>query len=220
MERRDRFRRVDCICSWSLDADFRDVGDKSNHVPAMHIPQVYYFIGFSTAMGWPVLLSGAGGLSLLFREVRRRMFGSARYASDACLRTCMLRLLYRNTAVTCVVCLAMTVTIRLFTCVLPSPKAKESSCAHTIEPPEYIIRSYSLTTGITHSTSGSGYSASIGRCLTFWLQDIWRVHGRGMCVLVSRFPSIRPPTSFHGAHAYGAGKDQTLLQTLSNRVIS
>ena len=53
-------------------------GDKSNHIPAFHIPQLYYFVGFATILGWPALISGKGGPKALAREVQRRMFGSAR----------------------------------------------------------------------------------------------------------------------------------------------
>ena len=53
-------------------------GDKSNHVPAFHIPQLYYFVGFATMLGWPALISGKGGPKALAREVQRRMFGSVR----------------------------------------------------------------------------------------------------------------------------------------------
>lgn len=53
-------------------------GDKSNHVPAFHIPQLYYFVGFVTMLGWPALISGKGGPKALAREVQRRMFGSVR----------------------------------------------------------------------------------------------------------------------------------------------
>ncbi|KAH9919109.1 glucosyltransferase [Fomitopsis serialis] len=52
------------------------LGDKSNHVPALHIPQLYYFVGFATIMGWPALISGKGGLYALAREVWKRMFGT------------------------------------------------------------------------------------------------------------------------------------------------
>ncbi|KAJ6626877.1 glucosyltransferase [Mycena sp. CBHHK59/15] len=52
------------------------LGDKSNHIPSLHIPQVYYFVAFSAAFGWPVLISGDGGVIGLIREVRYRMFGS------------------------------------------------------------------------------------------------------------------------------------------------
>ncbi|KAG6891056.1 hypothetical protein C0995_014145 [Termitomyces sp. Mi166 len=52
------------------------LGDKANHIPAFHVPQIYYFIAFSTAFGWPVLISGPGGPIGLAREVQRRMFGS------------------------------------------------------------------------------------------------------------------------------------------------
>ena len=59
-------------------------GDKSNHIPAVHIPQLFYFYAFSTAFGWPVLLfSGVGktaGPVGLVKEVVARMFGSTRSA--------------------------------------------------------------------------------------------------------------------------------------------
>ncbi|OBZ79247.1 Dol-P-Glc:Glc(2)Man(9)GlcNAc(2)-PP-Dol alpha-1,2-glucosyltransferase [Grifola frondosa] len=54
------------------------LGDKSNHVPAFHVPQLYYFVGFATAFGWPALLSGEGGIRALARDVWARMFGSKR----------------------------------------------------------------------------------------------------------------------------------------------
>ncbi|KAF8316063.1 hypothetical protein DL93DRAFT_786916 [Clavulina sp. PMI_390] len=74
------------------------LGDKSNHIPQIHIPQLYYFIAFSTALGLPVLVSGPGGPSYLVREVIRRMVGT---------RTRVIL----NT----LLCAAMMVTIRLFT---------------------------------------------------------------------------------------------------------
>ncbi|KAJ7124763.1 glucosyltransferase [Mycena crocata] len=52
------------------------LGDKSNHIPSLHIPQVYYFIAFSAAFGWPVLVSGEGGIFALVCEVQQRMFGN------------------------------------------------------------------------------------------------------------------------------------------------
>ncbi|KAJ3523463.1 hypothetical protein NM688_g8727 [Phlebia brevispora] len=54
------------------------LGDKSNHVPVFHVPQLYYFVGFSTLLGWPALVSGPGGISGLARGVLLRMFGSRR----------------------------------------------------------------------------------------------------------------------------------------------
>ncbi|KAI0308030.1 alpha-2-glucosyltransferase Alg10 [Multifurca ochricompacta] len=54
------------------------LGDKSNHVPSLHIPQLYYFIAFATMMGWPALLSGDGGWKMLINGVRKRIFGSRR----------------------------------------------------------------------------------------------------------------------------------------------
>jgi alpha-1,2-glucosyltransferase len=53
-------------------------GDKSNHIPSVHIPQVYYFVAFSTILGWPVLISGKDGVPGLLHEVYMRMFGSTR----------------------------------------------------------------------------------------------------------------------------------------------
>ncbi|KAH7927410.1 glycosyltransferase family 59 protein [Leucogyrophana mollusca] len=54
------------------------LGDKSNHVPAFHVPQLYYFISFATMMGWPALLWGEGGLRGVMSEVKARMFGGKR----------------------------------------------------------------------------------------------------------------------------------------------
>lgn len=51
-------------------------GDKSNHVPVLHVPQMYYFIGFATAFGWPALISGNASPVTLARDVCGRMLGS------------------------------------------------------------------------------------------------------------------------------------------------
>ena len=56
-------------------------GDKSNHIPSLHVPQVYYFIASATIFGWPVLISGTGGAHALLCEVWARIFGSSRYAA-------------------------------------------------------------------------------------------------------------------------------------------
>jgi alpha-1,2-glucosyltransferase len=42
----------------------------------LHVPQLFYFVGFATIMGWPVLAMGPGGVLGLAREVRFRMIGS------------------------------------------------------------------------------------------------------------------------------------------------
>ncbi|KAI3615441.1 glycosyltransferase family 59 protein [Moniliophthora roreri] len=73
-------------------------GDKSNHIPALHIPQLYYFAAFSTAFGWPVLISGPGGAVGLAKEVYKRMFGSK-----------------TRSTITMLVMSAMTVTIKFLT---------------------------------------------------------------------------------------------------------
>ncbi|TBU34908.1 glucosyltransferase [Dichomitus squalens] len=74
------------------------LGDKSNHIPAFHVPQLYYFVGFATAFGWPALLSGKGGIVSLGHDVYARMFGSK-----------------RNMLVTCLVSAVMSLTIYKFT---------------------------------------------------------------------------------------------------------
>jgi hypothetical protein len=52
------------------------LGDKANHVPAPHVPQLYYFFAFSAALGWPALVCGPRGVRGLVADVRARMFGS------------------------------------------------------------------------------------------------------------------------------------------------
>ena len=51
-------------------------GDKANHVPAFHVPQMYYFFAFATVFGWPALASGDGGILGLAQGVGSRMFGT------------------------------------------------------------------------------------------------------------------------------------------------
>lgn len=53
-------------------------GDKANHVPVLHVPQLYYFIAFATVMGWPAIIFGRRGPVMLANEVQRRMFGTKR----------------------------------------------------------------------------------------------------------------------------------------------
>ncbi|THU91646.1 glucosyltransferase [Dendrothele bispora CBS 962.96] len=52
------------------------LGDKSNHVPVLHIPQMYYFLTFSTALGWPVLISRKGGPKTFLLDIGHRIYGS------------------------------------------------------------------------------------------------------------------------------------------------
>ncbi|PBK77176.1 glucosyltransferase [Armillaria solidipes] len=52
------------------------LGDKSNHVPVVHIPQMYYFAAFATAFGWPILIAGNRGVVGLIGDIRNCMFGS------------------------------------------------------------------------------------------------------------------------------------------------
>ncbi|KAG9097495.1 glucosyltransferase [Ceratobasidium sp. UAMH 11750] len=51
------------------------LGDKSNHVPVFHVPQIYYFTASASLFGLPVLASTEGGVVRLTRDVLWRMFG-------------------------------------------------------------------------------------------------------------------------------------------------
>ncbi|QRV91531.1 alpha-1,2-glucosyltransferase [Ceratobasidium sp. AG-Ba] len=55
------------------------LGDKSNHVPALHVPQIYYFTAFASCFGLPVLASTEGGVARLAGDVLWRMFGGKWY---------------------------------------------------------------------------------------------------------------------------------------------
>lgn len=57
-----------------LLTDFQ--GDKSNHIPVLHIPQLYYFIASTTFFGWPILISAPDGILGLTRGVWSCMFGN------------------------------------------------------------------------------------------------------------------------------------------------
>ncbi|KAI8995441.1 glucosyltransferase [Trametes punicea] len=74
------------------------LGDKANHIPAFHVPQLYYFVGFAAIFGWPALISTPGGMIALLRGVHVKMFGSR-----------------RNTVVTLVASALMCLTIQKFT---------------------------------------------------------------------------------------------------------
>ncbi|KAG2350705.1 glycosyltransferase family 59 protein [Suillus weaverae] len=74
------------------------LGDKSNHVPSFHIPQLYYFIAFATIFGWPAVLCGEGGPLKIATEVISRMFGSK-----------------RRTLLTAIISIFMGITIQHFT---------------------------------------------------------------------------------------------------------
>ncbi|KAH9982705.1 glucosyltransferase [Lactifluus volemus] len=54
------------------------LGDKSNHIPSFHIPQLYYFIAFATMIGWPALVSGDEDWKMLLGQVQNRVLGTRR----------------------------------------------------------------------------------------------------------------------------------------------
>jgi alpha-1,2-glucosyltransferase len=74
------------------------LGDKANHVPSLHVPQIYYFVAFATLFGWPALASGEGGILGLIRDIHSRMFGGV-----------------RRSMATVIVCSVMMVTVHFFT---------------------------------------------------------------------------------------------------------
>jgi len=74
------------------------LGDKSNHIPSLHVPQVYYFLASATIFGWPALIGGDGGAYSLVCKVRAKMFGGKRRA-----------------LLTAVLSVIMAVTVHLFT---------------------------------------------------------------------------------------------------------
>ncbi|KAG8994174.1 glucosyltransferase [Tulasnella sp. 427] len=57
------------------------LGDKSNHVPVIHIPQVYYGVAFATAFGWPILFTGRHGVFRLLKNIYLRSFWTKWYTS-------------------------------------------------------------------------------------------------------------------------------------------
>ena len=81
VERWDRFGSVVHAFISPGPQLIQNQGDKANHTPAFHIPQIYYFVAFSTIMGWPALISGKDGLRPLIHGVVARMWGSKRSAS-------------------------------------------------------------------------------------------------------------------------------------------
>jgi hypothetical protein len=98
----------------TVNSQFRS-GDKSNHIPALHVPQLYYFVAFSTAFGWPVLISGNGGVSALASDVGIRMFGSKLCVPLRSLCDQLLILLHSRTLTTVLVSSGMAVMVKLFT---------------------------------------------------------------------------------------------------------
>ncbi|KIM85467.1 glycosyltransferase family 59 protein [Piloderma croceum F 1598] len=74
------------------------LGDKSNHIPSLHVPQLYYFLASATIFAWPALISGDGGACTLLCDVHARMFGDK-----------------RRTMVTAALSIFMAATVYLFT---------------------------------------------------------------------------------------------------------
>lgn len=92
-------------------------GDKSNHVPSLHPPQLYYFIAFATIMGWPALISGDRGWKVLVNDVQNRMFGNRRCVLivNAWCEDLNRASLIRRVLVHVAISVAMGLSIKLFT---------------------------------------------------------------------------------------------------------
>ncbi|SRR5712671_1532010 len=92
-------------------------GDKSNHVPSFHLPQLYYFIAFATIMGWPALISGDRGWKMLANDVQDRICGNRRCVLivNAWCEDLNCSPLIRRMMVHVAVSVAMGLSIKLFT---------------------------------------------------------------------------------------------------------
>jgi DIE2/ALG10 family len=159
-------------------------GDKSNHVPSLHPPQLYYFIAFATIMGWPALISGDSGWKMLVNDVRDRVFGNRRCVLivNAWCEDLNCSPLIRRMMGHVAVSIAMGLSIKLFTWVrvtLERIPLTLSLCA------EFITLFCSRTTDITHFMSGDGYSYYTPSYRTCSSQVTSCVHGYGSCVWVS-----------------------------------
>jgi len=73
------------------------LGDKSNHIPSFHVPQLYYFIASATIFGWPAVVCGEGGPRKVVTEVISRMFGSKRMLLTAVISVLMAFTIQRFT---------------------------------------------------------------------------------------------------------------------------
>lgn len=90
-------------------------GDQANHIPSLHIPQLYYFVAFSGVLGWPVLVSGGGGVFTLMREVWSRMFGNKLYVVSYAPVDPSFIILNRRTLTSMLISSIMAATVHLFT---------------------------------------------------------------------------------------------------------
>jgi hypothetical protein len=159
-------------------------GDKSNHIPSFHVPQLYYFVGFASLMGWPVLAGYPGGPSALLKDIYWRMFGTQLYVPVSSsghplyltiskARPSDRRALRRDGGH------CPSVHVRPF-------KERTLLKARLTRgmPPAYTTPSCSRITGTTPSTSGGAYSCCTRPCRTSSFRGISPVPGRGFCVSV------------------------------------
>ena len=132
-------------------------GDKSNHVPSLHPPQLYYFIAFVTIMGWPALISGDSGWKMLVNDVQGRIFGNRRCVLivKAWCEDLNYSPLIRRLLVHVAVSVTMGLSIKLFTWVRVTLERIPLTLSLRAESTTLF---YFRTTDTTHFMCGDGYS--------------------------------------------------------------
>jgi hypothetical protein len=158
-------------------------GDKSNHVPSLHPPQLYYYIAFATIMGWPALISGDSGWKMLVNDVQGRIIGNGRCVLivNAWCEDLNCSPLIRRMMVHVAVSVAMGLSIKLFTWVRVTLERTPLTMSLRAESTTLF---YSRTIDITRFISGDGYSYCTPSYRTCSSRVTSCVHGYGSCVWV------------------------------------
>lgn len=118
VERRHRtWHAITPLAAWCICSIHVFSGDKSNHVPSLHPPQLYYYIAFAMIMGWPALISGDSGWKMLVNDVQGRIIGNRRCVLivNAWCEDLNCSPLIRRMMAHIVVAVAMGLSIKLFT---------------------------------------------------------------------------------------------------------
>lgn len=165
---------ISSLNQFTFNIDKKKTGDKSNHIPSLHIPQLYYFLAFATLFGWPVLISGELGLRRIVRDVCIRMFGTKR-----CVFPCLpfpffsLTLKHSRVFLSAFLFSIMAMTVHKFTSVFNTFSSfftyKKLNYFHKIAS---TIPFYYPTTDTTPFMSGVVFSCSTPRYLTCLFRPI------------------------------------------------
>jgi hypothetical protein len=183
VERRHRtWHAITPLAAWCICSIHVFSGDKSNHVPSLHPPQLYYYIAFAMIMGWPALISGDSGWKMLVNDVQGRIIGNRRCVLivNAWCEDLNCSPLIRRMMAHIVVAVAMGLSIKLFTWVRVTLERipLTSNCA------ESTTLFYFRTIDITHFMSGDGSSYCTPSYRTCSSRVTSCVHGYGSCVWV------------------------------------